>query len=156
VPDIPEAAVKAVAEVMFREYESEYQADHLTWRDFADSARLILEAAAPALAGAWNAPATSRDGRGMDGLAKINANRARIAGHRDADRARRALEVLGERCSQRMRAVAEARIADPEAPWSEIGERLGMTKDQAAGVFWRMMHRAPVRRASLEDDDHDR
>ena len=42
---IPEAAIQAAAEVMLRQYDSEYSAAHLTWRDFADSAREILEAA---------------------------------------------------------------------------------------------------------------
>jgi hypothetical protein len=45
--DIPPAAVQAAAEVMFRQYESQYNADHLTWRDFEQDAREVLEAAAP-------------------------------------------------------------------------------------------------------------
>lgn len=47
--EIPNAAVRAVAERMLRRYESEYQADHLTWRDFADDARDDLAAALPHL-----------------------------------------------------------------------------------------------------------
>jgi hypothetical protein len=47
---VPDEAVQVVAEQMFRRYESEYQADHLTWRDFAGDARADLEAAAPHLA----------------------------------------------------------------------------------------------------------
>lgn len=46
MPDLPETAIQHCAEVMFRQYESEYNADHLTWRDFADPARAILDAAA--------------------------------------------------------------------------------------------------------------
>lgn len=50
MPDLPDASVKAAAEVLFRQYESEYAAGHLTWRDFEADAREILEAAAPAFA----------------------------------------------------------------------------------------------------------
>jgi len=50
VPRVPDDAVQAAAEVMLRQYETEFSAPHLTWRDFADPAREILEAAAPALA----------------------------------------------------------------------------------------------------------
>lgn len=46
---IPDEAIHLVAERMFRRYESEYSASHLTWRDFADDARADLEAAAPLL-----------------------------------------------------------------------------------------------------------
>ena len=42
---IPPAAVQAAAEVLLRQYESQYNADHLTWRDFERDAREILEAA---------------------------------------------------------------------------------------------------------------
>jgi hypothetical protein len=45
VADIPPAAVQAAAEVMLRQYESQYEAGHLTWRGFEDDARQILEAA---------------------------------------------------------------------------------------------------------------
>lgn len=46
---IPEAAIRAVAEVRLRQYGSEYEASHLTWYDFADDARELLEAALPHL-----------------------------------------------------------------------------------------------------------
>jgi hypothetical protein len=49
--DYPDEAVQRAAEVMLRQYESQYDAPHLTWRDFADSAREILDAAAAAPAG---------------------------------------------------------------------------------------------------------
>jgi hypothetical protein len=49
MPEIPEPAIQAASEVMFREYESQYSAGHLTWRDFADSAHAILTAALPVL-----------------------------------------------------------------------------------------------------------
>lgn len=53
MPEIPDEAVQIVAKRMFRRYESEYDAGHLSWRDFADDARADLEAAAPVLAEAW-------------------------------------------------------------------------------------------------------
>ena len=49
MPDIPRAAVRAAAEVLLRQYESECNAGHLTWRDFEHAAREVLDAAAPAL-----------------------------------------------------------------------------------------------------------
>jgi len=50
MPNLPDNAVQAAAEVLFRDYESQYSADHLTWRDFAGLAREALGAAAPAMA----------------------------------------------------------------------------------------------------------
>lgn len=46
---LPDSAIQAAAEVRFRQYESEYSAGHLTWRDFADEVREVLAAAAPAI-----------------------------------------------------------------------------------------------------------
>ena len=46
MPDIPQEAVRLAAEVRLRQYGSEYSSAHLTWRDFADEAREVLEAAA--------------------------------------------------------------------------------------------------------------
>lgn len=69
-----------------------------------------------------------------------NIERTISAGHRDALRARAVLD----QCTGRARVVAEARIADPEAPWSVIAGRLGMTKDQATGLFRRAMTRAEL------------
>jgi hypothetical protein len=50
MPDLPESATRAVAEALLRQYESQYDAGHLTWRDFEVSAREITAAAAPILA----------------------------------------------------------------------------------------------------------
>jgi hypothetical protein len=50
VADYPDEAVQRAAEVMLRQYETQYDAAHLTWRDFADDARAILGDAAPPLA----------------------------------------------------------------------------------------------------------
>jgi hypothetical protein len=58
VPRVPDGAVQAAAEVMLRQYESAYSAPRPTWRDFADPAREILEAAAPVLADAVAAKIT--------------------------------------------------------------------------------------------------
>lgn len=49
VSGIPDVAIQAAAEVRLRQYDSEYDASHLTWRDFADAAREMLEAALPHL-----------------------------------------------------------------------------------------------------------
>jgi hypothetical protein len=50
MPDLPDEAVQRAAGVMLSQYGSQYNASHLTWRDFADDARAVLEAAVPALA----------------------------------------------------------------------------------------------------------
>jgi hypothetical protein len=47
---VTDAEVQAAAEVLYRDYESEYSAGHLTWRDFTDPARRVLAAAREALA----------------------------------------------------------------------------------------------------------
>jgi hypothetical protein len=65
-----EEAVQAAAEVMLRHYDREYSSAHLTWRDFADDAREILQAAHRAQ----------------------GARRRRMAGEPPADRARQLLE----------------------------------------------------------------
>ena len=52
MPDLPESAVQAAAEVLLRDYESQYSADHLTWRDFEELARRVLNAAARPVADA--------------------------------------------------------------------------------------------------------
>ena len=98
---------------------------------------------------ARDAGATSRHGTLPEGFASSNASRSRQSGRRDAERARRALEMLGDTVSQRMREVAEARIADPEASWGGIGRKLGLTRDQASGLFRRLMERMHV--AQLRD-----
>jgi hypothetical protein len=149
LPGIPEEAVTRAADAIT------LAANHFEAGETESSAvrfaRAALEAAAPVLAEAWGVK-KRRTPPLTEGLVKINANRARIAAHRDAERGRRALEVLGDRCSQRARSVAEARIASPEAPWSEIAGQLGLTKGQAIGIFRRMVGRVPVRDALREDE----
>lgn len=83
-------------------------------------------------------------------LRLANAGRARAASHRDAGSATMILARFGATMTPRQRLVAEARIADPGASWSEIAGGLGMTRHQAAGVFRRMLKEA---RAQLEDSD---
>ncbi|MUN41462.1 hypothetical protein [Actinomadura litoris] len=46
-PDVPEEAVTAVAELLLRDYDAEFNADHLRWQDFAGQARRVIEAGAP-------------------------------------------------------------------------------------------------------------
>lgn len=48
-PSIADAAVQAVAEQMLARYDKEFDASHLTWRDFADDARADLTVALPLL-----------------------------------------------------------------------------------------------------------
>lgn len=56
---VPDSAVKAAAEVMLRQYDEEYDASYLSWNDFADVAREVLEAAAPILVAAGRAQAAA-------------------------------------------------------------------------------------------------
>ena len=144
MPDYYPAALAAAEAAIHDELKSsrEVEPDRL--------AKVALEAAAPLLMEAWGVGQRGTQ-PGMEGLASLNAERTRQAGHRDADVARRALEILGDQCSQRTRKVAEARIASPEASWSEIAAKLGLNKNQAAGLFRRLIHRVPVYYA-LRDD----
>ena len=75
-------------------------------------------------------------------LAEANFHRAAASGIANAERARKALEILGDDCPVIWRRVADARIGDPVAPWAEIAEQLGMAKDQAAGYFRRLVEHA--------------
>ena len=49
MPDFPPEAIQRAAEVRLRQYDSEYSAAHLTWHDFEDDAREMLDACAEAL-----------------------------------------------------------------------------------------------------------
>lgn len=48
--DIDPALLEKAAKVLRADYESEYDADHIDWSEFADIARAVLEAVAPAIA----------------------------------------------------------------------------------------------------------
>ena len=64
--DEPDAVVQAAAEVLFRDYESQYTADRLSWRDFADLASKVLAAAQqpmPAPEKTWTVIGFWNDGR---------------------------------------------------------------------------------------------
>lgn len=74
-----------------------------------------------------------------------NERRSSRAGRRDAEAATRALEILGPEYPADYREVAEARIADPDAPLSQIAAALGLTKDQAAYRFRRVLRHAARR-----------
>lgn len=71
-------------------------------------------------------------------LAQANARRTSQAGQRDAARAAAILARLGDECPPAYREVAEARIAAPGLSWAEIGAKLGISKDAAAGRFRRL------------------
>jgi len=43
--DLSEAAVEAAARVLLADYETQYAAEHITWKDFAELARAALQAA---------------------------------------------------------------------------------------------------------------
>jgi hypothetical protein len=45
MPDSDDPRIQRAAEVLMRDYESQYSASHLTWRDFADLAEQVLNAA---------------------------------------------------------------------------------------------------------------
>jgi hypothetical protein len=65
-----------------------------------------------------------------------NEERATGAGHRDAAIA---AEVLSRASGlpERYVQVATARMEHPSEPWSQVAARIGMTKEQAVGVFRR-------------------
>ena len=44
--EFPEEVIRKAAEVRLRQYDSEYNADHLTWKDFASEVTEILDAVA--------------------------------------------------------------------------------------------------------------
>lgn len=80
-------------------------------------------------------------------LDSANTRRREAAGRRDAARARRALDILGSSCSPHYRAVAQARIADPQASWDQIGAALQISKDQAYHRFRRLLLLASARQS---------
>lgn len=44
---MPDEVVKPVAVALYRAYDSEFNADHLSWRDFAGQARELIDVASP-------------------------------------------------------------------------------------------------------------
>lgn len=49
MPDFPPEVIQRAAEVRYRQYDSEFNASHLSWQDFAGEAREILDAVAEQL-----------------------------------------------------------------------------------------------------------
>jgi hypothetical protein len=49
LPAVPDEATKAVAEALYRAYDSEFCADHLSWKDFTGQARELIVIAIPAI-----------------------------------------------------------------------------------------------------------
>lgn len=45
--DVPDNAVRAVAGQLLRDYDTEFNASHLHWRDFAPQARKLISVAVP-------------------------------------------------------------------------------------------------------------
>jgi hypothetical protein len=139
MPDVPERAVGPAAEALCALHDLDPE-----WA--RTLARAALEAAAPLLAEAWEAEREQRRKHRASALPESfiawNASRTRAAGHRDAGSATMILARYGDTVSARQRLVAEAKIAAPEASWTEIGATVGMTKDQAAGLFRRMLRTA--------------
>lgn len=45
--EVPAEALRAVAEALYRAYDSEYGAGHLSWKDFTGQARELLQVAVP-------------------------------------------------------------------------------------------------------------
>ena len=71
--------------------------------------------------------------------------RSAAVAERDVELAMKALAILGDRCPKGRRRVAEARIADPEASWTEIAARLGLKPNAAAMSFRRLCESAGLR-----------
>lgn len=90
---IPKAAIQAAAEVRLRQYESEYSAAHLTWKDFADDTRAMLEAAAPHMGKQRPANNTARLRQWATRQAQRQTNTPYDQGYMTAVRAM--LEIIG-------------------------------------------------------------
>lgn len=84
-------------------------------------------------------------------LTAANAHRAGSAGRRDAGRLRQALDLTGPGCPTHYRRVAEARIAAPDMPWSQVAASLGLTKSQATSYARRLLRLVPVNGCGIPD-----
>ena len=80
---------------------------------------------------------------GSANFAAARAERARVAGRRNAELAADALARIGERSTPLDRSVAEARIASPDASWSEIAAKCGITTGAAYNAFRHLLRTAP-------------
>lgn len=115
--DVPGEAVHAVAETLYRHYDSEYGASHLTWMDFADEARELIQAAAPHLRKAVLAEL----------LGTPEEIAAREAHPRTPDDTVRLCEMArpGEHERQVREQVAQELLAVDPAEWALAGQHAG-------------------------------
>jgi len=84
----------------------------------------------------------------ISGLRDSNSGRIVRAAQRDVAIAQRLLlrsDLTAAAWDDRQRDVAAARLGHPEWSWAQIGASLGLTKDQAVGVFRRMAQLAGLR-----------
>src|SRR5262245_30166019 len=80
-----------------------------------------------------------------DNLTASNAGRQARAGIANAERARQALDILGDTCPAHWRHVAELRIANPRASWAELAIRERTSRDALSGHFRRLLDAAGLR-----------
>lgn len=69
-----------------------------------------------------------------------NARRAADAAERDV---KLAAELLGVPLPPNMRAVVDARAANPGASWGGVAETIGVSKDAAVSLWRRALKRRP-------------
>jgi DNA-directed RNA polymerase specialized sigma24 family protein len=74
-------------------------------------------------------------------LRAVSARRSAAASERDV---RLAAEILLRPLPPRMRAVVEARAANPGATWPEVAETLGISRDAACSLWRRALKRRPA------------
>jgi hypothetical protein len=97
--DLTERAVEAVAENMLRRYEQEYNADHLTWRNFEDAAREDVDAVLAIFRPAANAASDIPPGfvrRRNNPMAPLRCTRCNAVGSFDG----RFTRFHGDRCTR--------------------------------------------------------
>jgi hypothetical protein len=77
-------------------------------------------------------------------LRAANERRTLRASGRNRKLAAAALMRLGSECPPQLEEVGTEVILHPECPWSEIGRRLGLTRQQAVSRFQRLLAEAGV------------
>jgi hypothetical protein len=96
----PPEAIQAAAEVMLRQYDRQYSSGHLTWRDFADDATEMLEAAEPHMIAVaeerFAAAAREELAKPLAELGAQIVREAAAAPHHHAAERERLKRVLGE------------------------------------------------------------
>ena len=81
---------------------------------------------------------TSTEAERIALLRAASASRAAAASERDV---RLAAELLGLPLPPHMRAVVEARAANPGATWPEVAETIGISRDAACSLWRRAVKR---------------